>query len=242
MDPCVTILLPTHNRADVLRYAILSAMWQTETGFRAPDRWRRMHGRNPRGGGGLSRPARPVVRPAQSPIQRIRQSQYRPEQALGRYITYAQHDDIMLPDHVERLIAALEASGTDWVYSRPLWCMPDGFTPSVLHQFDPSATSSRIFWPSKITFPPAASCTEGMPCSASAIGPRTPPRPRTGSAGTASSRRARPASPPIVRPPRRCTSARSGSAMTSPPPSVCMRSRELRRGGRRPGSLPSRRG
>jgi hypothetical protein len=46
--------------------------------------------------------------------------------ARGRYVAYAQHDDIMFPDHVERLIATIDTSGADWAYSRPLWVMPDG--------------------------------------------------------------------------------------------------------------------
>jgi Glycosyltransferases involved in cell wall biogenesis len=126
MDPLVTILLPTHNRADVLRYAIRSVMWQTEQDFEllivgdgCTDDTREVVA-------GF-RDARPLVRPAKAPFSGYANRNIALRQALGRYITYAQHDDIMLPDHVERLIAALEASGADWVYSRPLWCMPDGF-------------------------------------------------------------------------------------------------------------------
>jgi hypothetical protein len=47
-------------------------------------------------------------------------------QARGQYVAYAQHDDIMFPDHIERLIATIEASEADWAYSRPLWVTCDG--------------------------------------------------------------------------------------------------------------------
>jgi hypothetical protein len=47
-------------------------------------------------------------------------------QARGRYVAYAQHDDILFPDHIEKLIATIDASGADWAYSRPLWVAPDG--------------------------------------------------------------------------------------------------------------------
>jgi len=127
MDPLVTILLPTHNRADVLRYAIRSVIWQTEQNFELLIV-----------GDGCTDDTREVVASfhdlrvrwfdlPKAPFSGYANRNIALRQARGRYITYAQHDDIMLPDHVERLIAALETSGTDWVYSRPLWCMPDGF-------------------------------------------------------------------------------------------------------------------
>ena len=48
-------------------------------------------------------------------------------QARGKYIAYSQDDDILLPDHLARLTATLDASGCDWGYSRPLWVARDGF-------------------------------------------------------------------------------------------------------------------
>ena len=65
-------------------------------------------------------------------------------QARGRYIAHAQHDDIFFPDHLSQLITAIEASGAEWCYSRPLWCTPEGFSvpfavnltnPDELHHF-----------------------------------------------------------------------------------------------------------
>ena len=38
--------------------------------------------------------------------------------ARGKYITYCDHDDEMLPGHVERLVDLLERTNSDWVYSR----------------------------------------------------------------------------------------------------------------------------
>ncbi len=38
--------------------------------------------------------------------------------ARGDYIAYLDHDDALLPGHVEKLVNLLEATGSDWAYSQ----------------------------------------------------------------------------------------------------------------------------
>src|SRR5262249_10912323 len=55
-------------------------------------------------------------------------------QARGRYVAYAQDDDIWFPDHLSQLITAIESARTEWCYSRPLWCTPEGvFVPFAVN-------------------------------------------------------------------------------------------------------------
>jgi len=130
-NTAVTVLIATYNKSGALRYAIDSVLWQTYTDF---ELWvigdgctddtaqvvtayndPRVHWYNlPQNTGDQSEPHNEGLRRAQ-----------------GRYIAYLNHDDIWLPNHLELLVAHLEQTGADFVFSILEWIIP-GRNPYVL--------------------------------------------------------------------------------------------------------------
>jgi len=115
--PLVSVIIPTFNRSNVLSYAIRSAIGQRFQDFEvlvigdactddsegvaavAGDARLRWHNLEQRYG-----------------------RQYGPVNvafglARGRYVAYLGHDDLWLPNHLEHLVAALEAGQADLAYS-----------------------------------------------------------------------------------------------------------------------------
>jgi glycosyltransferase involved in cell wall biosynthesis len=124
-NPKVTVVIATYNRAKTLRYAVESVVWQTFKNFEVwvigdactDNTEEVMHtfSNDPRiNWFNLAKNSGYQSRPNNEGIRRAR----------GEYIAYLNHDDIWLPNHLEKLVEHLDKTRADiafsiiqWVYS-----------------------------------------------------------------------------------------------------------------------------
>lgn len=124
--PRVSVLLPTHDRADVVGLAVQSVLDQTEADFEllvvadgCTDDTVATIAR-------IGDPRMRVFDLPKAPYFGYANRNVALREARGEYVAFAAHDDLLFPDHLRRLIDRLEATGAEWVYSRPLWVSTDG--------------------------------------------------------------------------------------------------------------------
>jgi glycosyltransferase involved in cell wall biosynthesis len=126
--PTVTVVIQTFNRCNILPYCIGSVLRQTHGDFEllvigdhCTDDTAAV----------VARFEDPRVRFVNLPERVGDQSGPNNEGhrlARGRYIAYLNHDDLWLPDHLERTVRALDASGADLVFTLQIEIDPDGHT------------------------------------------------------------------------------------------------------------------
>lgn len=126
MAPRFSILLPTRNRSELLRLAIASVLAQTEKDFElfvvgdgcTDNSAAVVSGFNDDRIRWFDLPKAPGFGYANRNVAL--------RQAAGEYIAFVADDDLVLPDHLQRLAATLDESSAEWAYSRPLWVAKDG--------------------------------------------------------------------------------------------------------------------
>jgi hypothetical protein len=146
--PRFTILLPTHNRADVLHLALQSVLWQTDPDFEVLIV-----------GDGCTDHTAEVI--ASFDDARFRwfdlpkaagfgyaNRNIALREARGDLIAFLGHDNLLLPDHLALMGECFErsdvprSSNTLFAYSRPLWVTRDGqIVPSAVNLRDPYTVS-----------------------------------------------------------------------------------------------------
>jgi len=125
-DPLITVFLPTNGRADVIGAAIQSILAQDFDDFElmvvgdgcdddtekvvtafgdGRIRW-------------LSFPKGP------GPGYSVRNLAL--QQARGAIVAFAQHDDLMFPDHLRLIVNAMQRDSAMWAYTRPVWVDDSG--------------------------------------------------------------------------------------------------------------------
>lgn len=129
--PRFSILLPTHDRADVLGHAIRSVLDQSMPDFELLVV-----------GDGCGADTRSVVAGFEDPRIRFFDLPKAPHfgyanrnvalrEARGALIAFAADDDLLFPDHLERLEHAL-SGGAALAYSQALWVSTDGIAAPLL--------------------------------------------------------------------------------------------------------------
>lgn len=126
MSPRYSVLLPTHDRADVIGFAIRSVLLQTEQDFELLVV-----------GDGCTDGTASVVQGfgderirwydlPKAPYFGYANRNVALRQARGELVAFVAHDDLILPDHLELLGRVFESEAVEWAYSRPVWVADDG--------------------------------------------------------------------------------------------------------------------
>lgn len=143
-NPLVSILLPTHNRADVLPFAIRSVLAQTVQDFELLIV-----------GDGCTDNTAEIVQSftdqrihwfdlPKGPTFGYANRNTILQKARGEIIAYMAHDDLWFSDHLERLLPFFDNENIEIAFSRPLWVIPPALIVPAIYNLNHPPTL-RIF-------------------------------------------------------------------------------------------------
>jgi glycosyltransferase involved in cell wall biosynthesis len=126
MSPKVSILLPTHNKADLLSFAIRSILKQTHQDFEALIVGDGCTDHTAQVVKGFDDPRLIWFDLPKAPNYGYANRNIALRQARGELVAFMAHDDLWMSDHLERLIPFFGDPRVEIAYSRPLWVIPKG--------------------------------------------------------------------------------------------------------------------
>jgi glycosyltransferase involved in cell wall biosynthesis len=156
--PTVSFIMATYNRSELLPYSIGSVRWQSHADWElivvadgctddTVSVVSAMAADDPR--------IRLVARHENSGEQSTANNAGLAE-ARGQFIAFLNHDDLWLPDHLERALAAIDRLAADMVYSLPITvAYPDGtlrfHSTNAEMRYHPSQLVPASYWLSRRT-------------------------------------------------------------------------------------------
>lgn len=124
--PYFSVLLPTHNRADVLELAIRSVLAQTFEDFELLVVGDGCTDNSADVVSGFGDPRIRWFDLPKAPGFGYRNRNIALDQSDSELVAFLGHDNLFLPDHLEQLARPFRNSRTQFAYSRPLWVDDSG--------------------------------------------------------------------------------------------------------------------
>jgi glycosyltransferase involved in cell wall biosynthesis len=117
LAPCVSIVIATYNRSNVLALTLRTVLWQTFTDWEVLVVGDACTDDTAAVVAALADPRIRFVNLPENCGEQSGPNNYGAQHTAGKFLAWLNHDDFWLPDHLERALAELEATGADLVFT-----------------------------------------------------------------------------------------------------------------------------